>query len=93
MEEELKSLQAELEKLEKLQSNQMFQRFLQEMWQKVQGLYLESMSQELTDSQRVHKLEQQRGVAFAMDWFENTKRDLQQKIDILKGDYDGESDE
>lgn len=88
----MKELQTDLQKLEELESNPMFKRFLSEMWEKVQGLYLESMNPNLTDSQRVHKLEQQRGVAFAMDWFDNTKRDIQQRIDILKGDYDdGES--
>jgi len=41
----------------------------------------------------VHKLEQQRGVAYAMDWFENMKKDLEQRIDVLKGEYDGKIDE
>ena len=55
-----------------------------EMTDRFNSLYMEAMNSDIGDSLRVHRLEQQKGVAFAIDWLENTKEFVKFRIEEEK---------
>ena len=56
-----------LKSIQQIKQSQAWGIFQEELRKKFDNLYLQAMSSELSDSERVHKLEQQKGVAYALD--------------------------
>ena len=78
-----------LQELEALKKNKAWKAFMNEMRQKFNNLYLEAMNPKLSDSARVHKLEQQRGIGLAIDWYDSVVSWAEKELELIKEETNG----